>query len=185
MSDDKNLPIDVFDAPPDMREGVGIFVGVILLAIASFVTANNRGWILIAIGAIGLLWGGWVFFKIYLIGLSQIIPGRVVEICIERFKKPGPAGVIPRYRIKMRLEDCLAKKGRQAIFPFSADNYYENIVDAQNDVRMAQAINSVYFQGFIGFFVINRVGARRVSEAWALIVSGVFLFLVGCWVQFS
>ena len=165
-------------------DGSGAIFGFLPLLFVIFIPAEFRWLILLSIGTILVLSGVFIFFKIYRVKNAKPIPGELREVFVERFRRPGPAGVMPRFRIKVEM----VGEGfdvRQSFVPFSLDNYYEVLDDALLDSAAAVDLKNFYFDRIFGIFVYNRIGCKIFSSALALIFSGVILMFVGYGVQLA
>ena len=181
MSKETN-PIEIVDVGVIFREGSGIFFGLFALFGAIFVPAEFRGWILFFIGSVLILIGVIVLFKIHRVKNAKSIPGEVQKIQVERYKNPGPAGVIPRFRIKVEMS-CEKLSARQYFLPFADDNYYESLDAALSDSSVAVNLKTIYYDRFFGLFIFNRVGVRNFSSGLAYVLSGALLMTAGYGVQ--
>jgi len=181
MSKEKNS-IEIVDVGVIFGEGSGVFFGLFVLFSAIFVPEEFRGWILFFIGLVLISIGVIVFFKIHRVKNAKSIPGEVQKIRVERYRKPGPAGVIPRFRIKVEMS-CEKLSARQYFLPFATDNYYESLDKALADSSVAINSKTIYYDRIFGLFIFNRVGLRNFSSGLAYVLSGALLIAAGYGVQ--
>lgn len=138
-------------------EGGGVIFCLVFLFGTYFIPAEFRGWILVLVGLVLVASGCFVFFKIRRVRNAEPIPCEVRIILVERFRRPGPAGVIPRFRIKVEM----VGEGfdvKQSFVPFSSDNYYENLEDALLDSSAAVELKVAYFDSIFGVFIFQSGG---------------------------
>jgi hypothetical protein len=178
----QNNSIDTVDAGVDYRNISSIFIGIFLLLGVVFVKPDHRGWFVASIGALLILNGALVFFKIHRIKNSRVVSGHVSKIWLESYKIPGSAGVAPRFRVLVNLS-VNHSKARQLFLPFHANNYYESMNDALLEVEKALSAPTIYYDFIFGYFVVKRIGQKVVSHAWALVAAGVLLVSLGGGIQ--
>lgn len=163
-------------------DGGGVIFGFSLLFFVIFMPPEFRWLILSSVGVLLILSGLFVFFKMYRVKNARPIPGELRGILVERFRRPGPAGVMARFRIKVEMV-CEGSDVKQSFVSFASDNYYEVLDDALLDLAAAVDLKSFYFDRIFGIFVFNRIGGKIFSSALALIFSGLILVFVGYGVQ--
>lgn len=172
------MSVEVVDVGHECTEGIGVSIGFAIALSALLVGRMHGGWMIAFIGLVLICCGAHRLFKIYRVKRSAVVVATVRKVWVEKYKRPGYAGVIPRFRIKVSLDAAGSSDCRNYV-AFDLDNGYfdENVAVAAAKKVLASSV--AYHDGLFGVFAENRIGRDVVSSAWALGASGVLLVLIG------
>lgn len=172
------MRIEVVDVGCEYADGIGIFIGIAIALSTLLVGRMHGGWLIAFIGLVLICCGAHRSFKIYRVRRSTAVVATVRKVWVEKYKRPGYAGVIPRFRIKVSL-DAAGLPNFQNYVAFDLDNGYVDESAAVAAAKKVLASSVAYHDGLFGVFAENRIGRDVVSSAWALGASGVLLVLIG------
>lgn len=176
MTDIINSQIKVVDVGVEFSHFWGLPVGLLLIFMALIFGKQHGDVFFATCGFVLLMLSIFQVLRIFSVKIAKKHSMKLEEITIELFKRPGPAGSIPRYRIMVKASLFKGDAKKIRTFLFNQDNYYENLSDA---TLMANAIKQspqVFINFFGQFFVSNQVSKARKSEAVALFASSILIF---------
>ena len=159
----------------------GVAVGVSLL-IGLLVFGQKNGLLFLQLLGISFFGCGLLLcIKLYLCNktVEKIeLPNK--KVWIEQFRKPGPAGVIPRYRVQVsHIDSPYGAPKRIQAFPFQQDNYFESLTEARKLALDLLELDQAFLdKSHVAFFFMH-IRQERYVAAFAFFLVGIVLFCVG------